>query len=409
MRERVERLLATTPLRGLRRHLPPLRARPAAPLRRSRRAAARLRDPRQRRPDAPGQAGAGGREPVARRSFPPRTRAGGDLRRQEPPARRRRLRARGAGFLRAARGARLSPLPGACWLQASGGRLRRHDESARCGCSSHRAQGASPTALARSAPATCWSTSSRTPTTRSSSLVRELAGAQRQSHRGGRRGPGHLPLARRRRSTTSSSSRSHFPGAAVRKLERNYRSTADHPRRRGRGGREQRARGAARGCGPTPAAASWCALYRAGDELRRGGVGGARRCRRCSAAGRARLGATSRDPGAHQRADARLRRRAAAPPRSPTRWSAACASTSAPRSRTSSPTCACCAIRATAFSLVAHPQPAAARHRQRHRWRCCAEQAAELGATLVGRARSRPGARRASRPAAPRRCAASAT
>ena len=36
----------------------------------------------------------------------------------------------------------------------------------------------------------------------------------------------------------------------------------------------------------------------------------------------------------------------------PTRWSAACASTSAPRSRTWSPTCACCAIRATSFSLA---------------------------------------------------------
>ena len=97
-----------------------------------------------------------------------------------------------------------------------------------------------------------------------------------------------------------------------------------------------------------------------------------------------------RDPGAHQRPDPRLRGRVLQAPRFRTRWSAACASTSAPRSRTWSPTCACCATRATTSRCCASSTSRRAASARRPSELLASERAAELRPAALGRPRPRP-------------------
>jgi DNA helicase-2/ATP-dependent DNA helicase PcrA len=150
--------------------------------------------------------------------------------------------------------------------------------------------------------------------------------APRQPHRGGRRGPGHLPLARRR-PRQHPALRESFPGAVVRKLERNYRSTQTildaagdvvRTTQAARGKRLWTDAGARRAVSSTRASDEQDEARWVVRTLR--GLRGALRFRH-------------RGAGAHQRADP-LARRELLRRRCRTLVGAACASTSAPRSRT---------------------------------------------------------------------------
>jgi DNA helicase-2/ATP-dependent DNA helicase PcrA len=67
------------------------------------------------------------------------------------------------------------------------------------------------------------------------------------------------------------------------KLEQNYRSPRQHPRRRQRADRQQPQRAWARTCGPTPAPASRCASIEAPSDLDEAAVAGRGGRRRCTA------------------------------------------------------------------------------------------------------------------------------
>ena len=125
---------------------------------------------------------------------------------------RRRERARGgAGVCRLRR----------CAARVPGGRLRRPDRAARSRCSNPTPRRAH---AGRRAARTCWSTNTRTPTRRSTGCFVIWSATRRHS-------PQWATTTRRstagaaRRSTTWRSCRCDYPALRVIKLEQNYRST----------------------------------------------------------------------------------------------------------------------------------------------------------------------------------------
>ena len=159
-------------------------------------------------------------------------------------------------------------------------------------------------------------------------LIRALAGAAGNLTAVGRRGPGDLPLARRRPGEHPGV-REELPRRRGAQAGAQLPLDPDHPRRLRRGG----------GAQPRPARQAPVDRRRRRLEARalqgrrragRGALGGARRSRTCAG--------TTRSPSwpswcAPTPRRGRWKRRCCAR-RCPTRWSAACASTSAPRSRT---------------------------------------------------------------------------
>ncbi len=164
----------------------------------------------------------------------------------------------------------------------------------------------------------------------------------RQPDRRRRRGPGDLPLARRR-PRQHPGVREDLPRRRGAQAGAELPLDPDHPRRLRRADRQQR----------QPPRQAPVDRERA-PAPRRSSTGRATRGTRptwivrhpAAPAGALQARATWRSwcaptprPGRSRTSCCRAR--------SPTRWSAACGSTTAPRSRTWSPTCACCAIRAT--------------------------------------------------------------
>ena len=118
----------------------------------------------------------------------------GDQRVEEPgPEQRRRPRRGAQRRRRARRRARDAALRGAPG-RLPGGRLRRPDRPAAEAAAARR-RGARQVAATRCA--TCWSTSTRTPTPTQYELLKLLVGERGDVHRGRRRRPEHLRLARR--------------------------------------------------------------------------------------------------------------------------------------------------------------------------------------------------------------------
>ena len=195
-----------------------------------------------------------------------------------------------------------------------------------------------PARSCAAASTTCWSTSSRTRTRSSIACVRALRARAPQPVRGRRRRPEHLPLARRRRAQHPRLPRD-FPdatrGQARAELPLDAATSCG-----ALGGHRARPRARAEGA----------VDRRAGRRARSSCVAPARRARRGAPRGRAhaprRASRAGVSPREHRRLlprprpVARARRGAARRATCRTRSSAACGSSSAPRSRTCSRTCA---------------------------------------------------------------------
>ena len=166
-------------------------------------------------------------------------------------------------------------------------------------------------------------------------LAAAAGGPRRRAVRGGRRRPVHLPLARRARREPARSSPRDYPGRAAVPPGAELPLHRQHPRRRERADREQHRP-------PRQEPVDQRQRRRAHQALRR--LQRARRSRvrhaAASATGSRQGGARARrgDPVSLQRAVARVRRGVDVGAHS-LRCTAACASSSAPRSRTRWPTC----------------------------------------------------------------------
>jgi ATP-dependent DNA helicase Rep len=210
--------------------------------------------------------------------------------------------------------------------------------------------------------ATCWSTNTRTPTAASTACCELLTGA-RAVHRGGRRRPGDLRLARRRRREPAPAAATDYPALKVVKLEQNYRSTA----------RILEAANALianneklfdKRCGPSTARATQIQVPVLPRQRARGRAGGD------EASDRRTASSTAPSLPTTPSSTAATTRRASsssscATRRLPTSYPAASPSSTRPRSRTSPPTCACSPTRTTIPPSSA-PSPRRARHRRHH-------------------------------------------
>ena len=112
----------------------------------------------------------------------------------------------------------------------------------------------------------CSSTSTRTPTASSTGCSQLLTRRAPQPLRRRRRRPERLRLPRRRHPQHPRLREGLPEDATVVKLEQNYRSTQDHPRRRQRGDRQQPRADARSTCGPRRAGASWSRSRSSSDE-----------------------------------------------------------------------------------------------------------------------------------------------
>ena len=277
-------------------------------------------------------------EGVSETSFPPRTILAAISGAKNRLLSSAAVRARGEGLLRAARGARLPPLPVA-GRAGLGRRLRRHDEPR--GEALHRAQGdRRPPAAAHPLPAR-----RRVPGHQPGAAHPGLRArrGERQPDRRRRRGPGHLSLARRRpdehpRVRAPLSRRRGAQARAQLPLDRH------HPGRRQRRGRRNNQSAARQEAVDRPRAAASRSPSIAPATSSRRRPGWSRPSPACAAGTPSR---TWRSWCAPTPRRGRSRTSSSATG-FPTPWSAECASTNAPRSRTWSPTSACCAIRATA-------------------------------------------------------------
>ena len=184
-------------------------------------------------------------------------------------------------------------------------------------------------ALAGEASATCWSTSTRTPTAPSSSCSRLLVRRAPERLRRRRRRPGHLRLARRRRAQHP-----RLRGALPRRARRQARAELPlaraHPRRRQRGHREAHRREVAQGALQRPRGRREGAPVAVAPtpEVEASWVG--REIRQPTARARASARATSPSSTARTASRSSSRRRCASRA-SPIAWSAGSSSSSARR------------------------------------------------------------------------------